>query len=164
MTRRLAFLDTETTGLDRVRHQVWEVAYAIDDGPIVTLQLPHDLDHADPAALEINGYADRVGTVTLGWRQQLLADLDDVILVGSNPGFDQAMLSKALDAEPWHYRCIDAPAGVMWLLDWDEPRGLLSAAREMRGRGHTIPMPDHTAAGDVATTRAVYRAVRGEHR
>lgn len=35
-------------------------------------------------------------------------------------------------------------------------------AADLRERGHDIPEPDHTAAGDVATTRAVFDALRAE--
>jgi hypothetical protein len=159
---RLAFLDTETTGLDVGVHQVWEVAVALDDGPIQVVHVAHGLAGADPAALELNGYAERVRPPTACWRKLLLGLLTDVTLVGSNPGFDAAHLRHLLGAAPWNYRTIDVATGVMWLAGWDEPRGLQGATYELRRRGYDIPMPDHTAAGDVATVRAAYHALRAE--
>lgn len=41
-----------------------------------------------------------------------------------------------------------------------ETTGLVDVAKECRYRGHVIPEPDHTAEGDVRTTRAVYEALR----
>ena len=64
---RLIVLDTETTGLDRFRHQPWEVAWcditpavrecaSVDGLPVHTLLLPHSAEDADPAALRIGRY------------------------------------------------------------------------------------------------------------
>ena len=59
----LVYLDTETTGLDYRRHAVWEIAYAVDDGPVRSSIVSHDLFDADPEALQLNGYYDRVGVL-----------------------------------------------------------------------------------------------------
>lgn len=59
----LAIVDTETTGLDPERHEVWEVALILphDDGQDEEYlwQLPVTLEHADPMALSISGFYDR---------------------------------------------------------------------------------------------------------
>lgn len=68
----LAFIDTETTGLDAVHHQIWEVAVircdpvltADNNGPtfqetVKVWQLPVDPGRADPVALKISGYLAR---------------------------------------------------------------------------------------------------------
>jgi hypothetical protein len=41
-----------------------------------------------------------------------------------------------------------------------EPPGLASVANLCRDEGYEVPEPDHTAEGDVRTTRAVYEALR----
>ncbi|MDE1904905.1 MAG: hypothetical protein KGH75_00460 [Rhodospirillales bacterium] len=69
---RLAFLDTETTGLDPDRHEVWEVGLILRDtdavsrvGAVVVTDreyhwmLPVDLSTADPFALDIGRFHDR---------------------------------------------------------------------------------------------------------
>jgi hypothetical protein len=48
----------------------------------------------------------------------------------------------------------------MWVFGWDRPKGLADVATACRERGYEIPEPDHTAEGDVRTTRAVYEALR----
>ena len=59
MTRPLVYVDCETTGLDPDRHEIWEIAYAVGDGPIVSSFVSHQritLDHETVAAMRINHY------------------------------------------------------------------------------------------------------------
>lgn len=66
---RLAFVDCETTGLDPLRHEVWEVALVVrtlpdEEGKSPPDEerhwfLPVDLGAADPVALSIGGYYER---------------------------------------------------------------------------------------------------------
>ncbi|MGW2837359.1 3'-5' exonuclease [Streptomyces sp. NPDC001493] len=122
----LAFVDTETTGLDPRRHDAWEIAVilrdaehaAAGDGSYdreVVWQIPVDLTVADPTALQIGRYHERfrvpAGTEAVemnadGTIYQRLGlgeffyDLQEVLrnamLVGSNPAFDDAFLKKLL--------------------------------------------------------------------
>ena len=163
MATTLCFIDTETTGLDARIHQPYEVCVWREDwDQPETYDLPHDLTHADQQALKIGGYFERGGwrmekTVPTGW---LAANLAGVTLVGSNPAFDAAMLTRFIGAPVWHHRLINVAEGAMWLFGWDRPKGLADVAAECRSRGFEIPEPDHTAEGDVRATRAVYEALR----
>lgn len=161
----LCFIDTETTGLDPRIHQPWEVCYwREDEREPTTLRLPHDLQHADPKALDIGGYWGRSGAVDLrgniGAPWMVAHALRGVTLVGSNPAFDAAMLTRVIGAPVWHHRLINVAEGGMWVFGWDRPKGLADVAAACRERGYKIPEPDHTAEGDVRTTRAVYEALR----
>lgn len=159
----LGFIDCESTGLDPRIHQPWEVCVWREDAPEpTTLWLEHTLDYADPKALEINGYHRR------GWqapkegntaRRTLATLLAGVTLVGSNPGFDAAMIRQFLGFEPWHHRMVDVSQGAMWVLGLERPPGLAKAGELLRDRGFEIPEADHTAEGDVRATRAVYYAL-----
>jgi hypothetical protein len=162
----LCFIDTETTGLDARIHQPYEVCtWREDEAEPVQMNLPHTLDHADGQALSIGHYFER-GQRAWG-AQSIRADvagklaqrLRGVTLVGSNPAFDAAMLTRVIGAPVWHHRMIDVAAAGMWVFGWDRPKGLTDVATACRERGHEIPEPDHTAAGDVRTTRAVYEAL-----
>ena len=162
----LCFIDTETTGLDARIHQPYEVAWwREDEDKPRTRHLPHSLDYADGMALNIGGYFARgfepfpsAGrTVT-----DLVTALRGVTLVGSNPAFDAAMLTRFIGAPVWHHRLINVAEGAMWLFDWDRPKGLADVTPALRDRGHDIPEPDHTAEADVRATRAVYEALRAE--
>ncbi len=160
----LCFIDTETTGLDPRIHQPYEVCIWREDEPEpVTTHLPHTLDYADGIALNIGHYWERAmepfpgGPATVA---RLLPRLRGVTLVGSNPAFDAAMLTRFIGTPVWHHRMIDVAQAAMWVFDWYRPRGLADVAMVCRDRGFTIPEPDHTAEGDVRTTRAVYEALR----
>lgn len=163
----LCFIDTETTGLDARIHQPYEVCiWREDEDAPRTLELPHTLDLADGAALRIGNYWDRVQSPwgiessRVAVVRELVRHLQGVTLVGSNPAFDAAMLTRVIGAPVWHHRLINVAEGGMWVFGWDRPKGLADVANECRDRGYDIPEPDHTAEGDVRATRAVYEALR----
>jgi DNA polymerase III epsilon subunit-like protein len=134
-SRPLAFIDTETTGLDPRKHDAWEIAVILRR-PGVTdleylLQIRTSLAQADPKALEINQYEQRfavpdgefaieISTTTpdevtplteADLMHDLMAILDGAMLVGSNPAFDDRFLSKIFHeagvTPRWHYRTVD---------------------------------------------------------
>lgn len=161
----LLFLDTETTGLDLNLHDVWEVAYAIGDGPIVSAVVPHSLQTADAKALLLNGYYNRFPSGTRGssWLlvdSELRAVFEGKTIVGANPAFDAYRLERRWGVAPWHYRLVDVESMAVVVFDLDHPVGLRAIAEKLAEEGWEIPQPDHTAAGDVATVRAVYKALR----
>lgn len=161
----LAYVDTETTGLDPNLHDVWEIACAIDDGPIHSAIVAHSLTFADSEALEVSRYYDRTGggeppTETTRWFESALQRrLAGVTLVGANPAFDAAMLTARWGHAPWHFRLLDIEAYAMGALGYDRPRGLATITRDLCARGFEIPEPDHSAAADVAATRACHLAL-----
>jgi hypothetical protein len=55
----ICFIDTETTGLDPVRHGIWEVALITPDSCEHVWQFPVDEMAADPIALNIGRYWER---------------------------------------------------------------------------------------------------------
>lgn len=161
------YVDCETTGLDPLVHEVWEMAYAIGNGEIVSDILPHDLMHASPAALRVGGYLDRMpdeipGTprVSMPFEVDAKKQMTDATIVGANPAFDTAFLRARWGDTPWHHRLLDIEAYAMPAFGWDKPRGLKDVADACRELGAEIPEPDHTAAGDVATVRACHQILR----
>ncbi|WP_326806710.1 3'-5' exonuclease [Streptomyces sp. NBC_01775] len=129
----LAFVDTETTGLDPARHEVWEIAVIRRETDGTETEhlwqrrlTDHQLEDADPEALRINRYAERLAVPDVQYAAslshaceqphglslgQLDADVRTVVtgavLIGSNPAFDAAFLQAFLGAAPWHYRTVD---------------------------------------------------------
>lgn len=118
----LAFVDTETTGLDPFVHDAWEIAVIARDGDQADAEhvwrIEPDLTNADPKSLEINRYHER--TSAPGWKwddrqtaaRDLYALLDGGVIVGSNPAFDAEMLTHLFgryyaNPRPWHYRTVD---------------------------------------------------------
>lgn len=115
------YVDVESTGLDPARHHPYELAFAVDDGPIWTVLLPHTLRYADPAALDVGRYHER--GIRHAYRDQqrgampVHAGLPDFVaaftapdgskntLVCANPHFDANMLfRKVICRESWTSR------------------------------------------------------------
>ena len=148
----LIYLDTETTGLDPFSHEVWEIAWAVGDGPVETMQVRHSLAGADVMALRINGYVDRWEKAATDTDEAGLRNtLSGATLVCSNPSFDEAFLRQRWGRTPWHHRKIDIATYAMPALGLDRPVGIAQIAERLGVRA-----PDHTAAGDVLTLRACY--------
>lgn len=125
---RLVYLDTETTGLDPERNEVWEVATITEDGRERVWWLPVHMPRADLIALNISGFYDRHpsygGSDGMGGGNAL-SSLDGFAydfarltrgahLVGAVPSFDAAFLSRLLldcdELPAWHYHLIDVEA------------------------------------------------------
>jgi DNA polymerase III alpha subunit (gram-positive type) len=159
----LVYLDTETTGLDPELHEVWEIAWAVNDDPVQSTFVPHSLATADPKALELNGYWDRADShypdhkrlVDLEIRKLLTGNT----LVGANPAFDAAFLRKRWGVAPWHYRMIDVESMALGILGYDRPKGLAELAEDLVQLDYDISLPDHTAETDVIVLRDCYRAL-----
>ncbi|MEV5854715.1 3'-5' exonuclease [Streptomyces anulatus] len=175
----LAFIDTETTGLDPDRHAVWEIAVILrnPDQPdwehhwqIRQTEL-HLTRVAQPEALDIGRYYDRmvipadyfVGQMggdgkPVGMSHKTLAYdltriLDGAVLVGSNPAFDAAFLRVFLDGNtPWHYRTIDVAtlaAGFMWA---QEPELMAKDTKPISSRWLSRQVGVEPPGDDVAHT------------
>lgn len=160
------FLDTETTGLNYDTDHVIEVAWAVEDGFVRTLVLPHDVTNAHPKALEINRYyergLDKASVASAEEIDAFLAEIKGCTLVGANPRFDATMLvnSLGLDEEPWHYRLFDLQSFAAGILGGEVPQGMAKLFDVLTFAGYTVPKPDHSAAGDVEATRVLYNILR----
>jgi len=122
---RLCFLDTETTGLEPDRHEVYEIGLIVRDGdsrmdPEWRWWLPVNLARADPNALRVGRFFERrppqsrIWDGALQWAPDISgkieqADVRDVAasvmeltagahLGGAVPSFDAAFLSRLLRA------------------------------------------------------------------
>lgn len=168
--RRHVVVDLETTGLES-HHQATEAAwYDLETNEYDQFLVPHTLDGADPYALELSGYHDRIagkpvddGTKMHEMWDRLGGDGAKVTIWGANPGFDIrhmiAMFERSgLNGQPFHHRPLDPCVGAYWLLPGEfafgDTPGLAQVA-ELLG----VPMSHHEAMADVFTTVAVLRAI-----
>lgn len=140
---KLAFVDTETTGLDPDRHAIWEVAIIAEGEELSWLVelTDEDLAAADPVALDIGRFHERhpqglrftgppasIVAAPYGIAKAVAYALEGRHVVGAIPSFDTERLARLLrrhDLEPtWHYHIIDVEAlAVGWLagsFDWSE--------------------------------------------
>ena len=102
---RLAFIDTETTGLDPINNEIIEIAIKIidtdayDSGATTDIEYEFEgkfkirrMDLASPRALEINGYNEEEWKDAYSWSkpacERLLKRLKDCVVVGHNVQFD----------------------------------------------------------------------------
>lgn len=159
----LVYLDLETTHLDPGKGQIWEIAYAVGDGPIITGTVMHDTYGASPEALEVSRYHERIKACPVFGEEgenDLFFTLIGATVVGANPGFDTRYLTARWSESPWHYRLFDIEAYAMGALGHDAPQGMSTIVPQLRELGFEIPEADHTAAGDVAALRASHKALR----
>ncbi len=188
----VCFVDTETTGLDPDRHQIWEVGLILPDGSEHEWQLPVDLSRADPIALNIGRFHERrkpdywdgaLGGTTLADPAVFAYDFVRLTrglhLAGAVVSFDADRLWRLLRANGecpmWHYHLIDVEALAA---GWLAGRGGKPA--DDRGYGADFRPPwrsdalslavgidaddfdRHTALGDARWAKAIYEAVMGE--
>mgnify|MGYP001572383750 CR=1 FL=1 len=177
----LAFVDTETTGLDPDRHEIWEVGLIVDDQEY-EWQLPVDLGRADAIALKIGRYYERNLEVTADLRsfaEEFAALTRGRHLVGAVISFDEERLRKLLRANgacpEWHYHLIDVEALVAGALferardeDEDGRAGevihVTTPPWDSNKLSRAIGVdPDdfdrHTALGDARWAKAMYEVV-----
>lgn len=161
LSNDLVFIDTETTGLE-LEHDIWEIAYAIGDGPVVSAIVPHSLQNADLKALEMNGYRVRFqpGFVDRTFDVDLRSRLAGKTLVGANPSFDAYRLQRRWGVAPWRYRMLDVESMAFGLVSgFDSVPGLKNLTGYLQTNGYQVPSNDHSAAGDVAAVREVYKSL-----
>lgn len=187
----LAFCDTETTGLDADRHEVWEVGLVLrGESPGTRSErrwlLPVDEAKGDPFSLEVggfharhpHGYDRRINDPNeTGWRAHpgdVLCSREDFALdfvqltarahlVGAVVSFDAAFLSKLLRS------CGYFPRWHYHLVDVEAlAAGKLGLpppwnSEELSRAVGVEPndYPRHTALGDANWAEAIYFAVMG---
>lgn len=138
----LAFVDIETTGIDREKHEIIEIACVIakiKDGELVVIdQLdlkiqPTRIKDADPQALRINGYneADWLFATTLhSALEQFIKKTDGAIFLAHNITFDYPFIEKALKEcgliHRMHFQKIDTLSLAFGILHNSDDLGKLS--------------------------------------
>ncbi len=162
--RRIVIVDTEFTNLDPAAGDVVEIAYAFEDGPVISGVPPHTLTGHDPESLEINRYRERDLGDKSRWNHDIIENatraLSGQVLAGMNPRIDARMLEKRIGYEPWHYRLAALESAAWLLLGFTEPPSLRQLRDLLAGLGYELPEPDHTAAGDVEVERACLKIMQ----
>lgn len=171
----VCFVDTETTGLDPDRHEIWEVGLITPDGTGYRWFLPVDLGRADPKALEIGRYYERspyayesyvdfAGARSAKQFAEEFAHLTRGLhLCGAVVSFDAERLAKLLRANgacpEWAHRLIDVETLVAGHCHARTPVGLVDSAAVL-GIDAT-KYESHTALDDARLVRDIYEKVMG---
>jgi hypothetical protein len=183
----VVFVDTETTGLDPDRHEVWDIALIEEDGTEHEWHVaPMKPDQADPNALRLTGFYSRTASPEWRWggpgvsasltgatdpastarhlRYQIASKIalltEGKHLVGAVPSFDAAFLSRFLIANGQR---------EAWHYHLVDVEALVAGRLQMeppwdseelaRAVGVTPLDGRHTAIGDARWARAIYQAV-----
>lgn len=175
---KLIFVDTETTGLDLLRHKVWEVAAVIADEDTYEILGTHtwqlqltkgDLANAEPIALEINRFEERRAPLeeqftTDEFLAEFLALFDKGDhWVGAMPAFDEVRIrlmciSQGISDDDirWHYHLIDIENRMAGYLDANGFRVPIPWRHgdlvEAIGIDQIDEAVKHTALGDAMST------------
>lgn len=164
---KLAFVDTETTGLEYDRHHIWEVAILIDDQEWVhQIHTPPGAAlTATPEALQIGHFYERFGKDGSPMDRERAAlaiatQLAGATLVGSNPEFDARFLDRFLrenhQAPAWNYRMIDVVTLAAGRLGIRPP---FSSTQISEAMGVQVDESlRHTALGDARWARDLFNA------
>ena len=181
---QIVFVDTETTGLDPDRHEIWEVA-CIYRGTVFTSRdteseewiekvwrLPVDLGRADPVALRLTGFHERTGFMSQPSPTKpndFAADFAKITrgkhLAGAVVSFDEERLRKLLRANgacpEWHYHLIDVEAlAVGSLAAAGKPPPLPWDSEDLsRNLGIEPDAHRHEALADARWAKRLYEAV-----
>jgi hypothetical protein len=183
---KVAFIDTETTGLDPDRHDIWEVAVILpDDGTEVVWQQAVDVTLVDQWVLDNTGFGERYDRSTAVMPSESIARFARLVegrhLVGACPWFDSERLhrlwrlGKRTDARqhPWHYHLIDIETlvvGYMQGMYSDQPDLHEPSKADLPWDSETLSLfvgvdpadfDRHTALGDARWAKAIWEEVMG---
>lgn len=186
----VAFIDTETCGLNPDRHPIWEIAVIVDEVEHLWTQEIYGgmMDwqrFADRWVLEntriVSDY-DPLQSMSPKQSVERFAELTrDRYLVGANPAFDESRLARSWRAwhqadwnPPWKYRLYDVESmlvGYARGLDLDEFKGGVPGLRECAAFFGTewygeqgIELDEashHTALGDARVVKAIFEKIMG---
>lgn len=147
MTRPVAFVDIETTGLHPTIHEIWEIGLILPDGAEHQWMLDVDLSRADPIALGIGGFHERhphgytqQETKSLLWERRQFVDIfvrltHGLHLAGAVVSFDAERLGNLIRSvgqiPTWHYHLVDVEALAAGFIAGS--RAAVDAARAMTG-------------------------------
>lgn len=179
---KLAFIDTETTGLNPFFHEVIEIGCVIAEpkpslfGVIEYVEtaaldiriVPQHIERAEPAALRVNGYNDRDWSDALPPKDalaRLAATVNGAMFIAQNVTFDWTFLSAMAERAQFPfdrvfgYRKLDLISLVMgkWAgRQGGPPRYALKALCEFYGVKNENA---HTALADARAAFEVYKKV-----
>lgn len=169
MNENLVFVDTETTGLDPDRHEIWEIALIYPHRGTwaeYERQIHVSLRNAEPGALRINRYYERFDGKRAFHAMEVAESIARLTagkhLVGAVPDFDARFMEKMLRdagyAPAWHYHLVDVESLAAGALRLEPPWKSDDLGRAL-GVPPSLEEERHTALGDARWAKRLYDAV-----
>ena len=164
-----AFIDTETTGLNLVRHEIIEIGCVLTTPELEVIEefeikiKPERIEDADPVSLKINHYDPEKweDAYTLNEAIKIFADkVKDAIMVGHNVAFDAGFLDCAFHKtgleNTLHYHRLDT-VSMAWAKLHREPDLEHFSLRELGLRFDIENADAHRALSDARATYELYK-------
>ena len=164
---KLVFLDTETTGLNRWKHDIIQIALVIEEDGEITFKNeykfhPERPDNADPEALKVNGYTEEAWDGAYKWSKEacerLASHIQDGVVIGHNVKFDTGFLRELF--KRYNVKCRFPPeidtralAKILW---GDDPLGSLSMDNIRKHLGLS-DVGSHTAMKDTEDCMFIFK-------
>ncbi|NGX26599.1 MAG: hypothetical protein K940chlam6_00524 [Chlamydiae bacterium] len=182
------FLDTETNGLNPLKHCILELAFKIIDVETGELQYAYEVviaqslinwDRCDPHSLEINGFnweiisagtppEEVAGAIITAFAQNGVKR-KDAVFICQNPSFDRAFFSQLVDPDlqeslGWPYHWLDL-ASMYWAMRIQEESfpWQTGVSKDKISEVYSLPpeKKPHRAMNGVNHLLACYEAVVG---
>lgn len=172
------FLDTETTGLDDSA-QVVEIAIVDDTGAVLFESYCRPTVPVDPGAQAVHGIGPEKLATAPAWpeiAEQVRAVLEGKRVVIFNSDFDTRMLQQTATAHTQGMGVEAYDAAIKWILELEtecamyraadvygatNQYGTISLVNAAAAAGVEFQGRAHSAAGDAATTAALWRVMGG---
>lgn len=169
-----AFIDVETTGLDKDKHEIIELAAVIaknKDGIFTVIDeldlkiQPKNIEKADPQALRVNGYneADWLFAVELEDAMKSFAEkTEGAIFIAHNATFDYGFIEEAFKKtgvqNRMHRYVLDSLSIAFGILNINDDVGKLSLGSLCQKYG-VENKKAHSAFADAYATYEVFKAM-----
>lgn len=175
----LVFLDTETTGLDELA-QVVEIAIVDEFGEVLFESYVNPTVPVDPGAAAVHGIGPEKLAGAPAWpeiAEQVRAVLEGKTVVIFNSDFDLRILHQTAEAHTEDQGVEAYDAAVRWILELKtlcamyraadvygatNQYGTISLINAAAAAGVEFQGRAHSAAGDAATTAALWQAMLSE--
>lgn len=172
------FLDTETTGLDN-NAQVVEIAIVDSTGAVLFESYCRPTVPVDPGAQAVHGIGPEKLATAPAWpeiAEQVRAVLEGKRVVIFNSDFDTRMLQQTATAHTQGMGVEAYDAAIKWILELEtecamyraadvygatNQYGTISLVNAAAAAGVEFQGRAHSAAGDAATTAALWRVMGG---
>ena len=172
LNQKIAFIDIETTGLDRDKHEIIELAAVIAEiknGEFVVVDeldmkiQPKNIANAEPQALRVNGYneADWLFAISLEDAMTVFAKkTDGAIFTAHNITFDYGFIEQAFKTSgvenKMHFHKLDTISLAFGILHTNDDIGKLSL-RALCEKYGIENKKAHSAFADAYATYEVFK-------